>query len=167
MGEIRQGARAVVTAALFERAKCAATGFRELGVSREDTVAIYLRNDLAIFEASIGAGMIGAYSVPVNWHCTEDEARYLLVDANPRAIVIHADLLEPIRNAIPKGVPIIVVPVAGDIREAYGIDGRYASAPEGMIDWNKWVDSQRPIADGIANPPGSIIYTSGTTGRPK
>src|ERR1700756_1783186 len=115
MGEIVSGERRIDIAALNERAARAAAGLRSLGIGREDTIALYLRNDFAFFEASFAAGLLGAYPVPVNWHYTEDEARYLFENSGARAIVIHADLLEPIRAAIPDGVPVLVVRTPAEI----------------------------------------------------
>jgi acyl-CoA synthetase (AMP-forming)/AMP-acid ligase II len=54
---------------------------------------LYLRNDIAYFEAVFGAGMLGIYPVPVNWHYTPDEAHYLLTDSGVKLLLIHADLL--------------------------------------------------------------------------
>lgn len=75
MGEVISGGRRISTEALLERSARAAAGLASLGVGRQDTVAVYLRNDIAFFEASYAAGLIGAYPTPVNWHYTEDEAR--------------------------------------------------------------------------------------------
>src|SRR5580658_8702274 len=105
MGTIWSGGRSITTAALTENAARAARGFKSLGIGRGDTVALYLRNDFAFLEASLAAGMVGAYPVPVNWHYTEDEARYLFENSGAKAIVIHADLIEPIRAALPADVP--------------------------------------------------------------
>jgi AraC-like DNA-binding protein len=102
MAEIRSGERVRTTAELTERAARAAAGFASLGIGRGDTVALYLRNDFPFLEASLGAGMVNAYPVPVNWHYTEDEARYLFENSGAKAIVIHSDLVEPIRAAIPR-----------------------------------------------------------------
>src|ERR1700676_5368299 len=109
MGEIVSGDRRLSTEALAARAARAATGLASLGVGRGDTLAVYLRNDLPFFEASYAAGRLGAYPTPVNWHSTEDEARYLFENSGARAIVIHADLIEPVRTALPPGVPVLVV----------------------------------------------------------
>ena len=109
MGEITSGERRIDSDALAERAARAASGLASLGVGRGDTVAVYLRNDLPFFEASYAAGRLGAYPTPVNWHYTEDEARYLFENSGARAIVIHADLIEPVRTALPPGVPVLVV----------------------------------------------------------
>src|SRR4051812_44069621 len=108
MGEIRSGDRVATTAAINDNAARAAAGFKSLGIGAGDTVALYLRNDFPFIEASFAAGLVGAYPVPVNWHYTEDEARYLFENSGAKAIVIHADLIEPIRAAMPGNVPVFV-----------------------------------------------------------
>jgi long-chain acyl-CoA synthetase len=167
MGTIWSGERSLSTEQLMGRAAQVATGFESLGIGKGDTVALYMRNDIAFFEANIGAGMLGAYPVAVNWHYTEDEARYLFEDSEAKALVIHADLLPPIRNAIPKGVRVLVVPTPPEVRAAYGIADQAGEVPEGMIDWNAWRESFEPREAPPAAAPLAIIYTSGTTGRPK
>ncbi|MFX8836707.1 AMP-binding protein, partial [Acinetobacter baumannii] len=86
------------------------TGFKSLGIGPGDTIAIYLRNDFVFFEASIAAGIVGAYPVPANWHYTEDEARYLFENSGARVIVIHADFISRIAGAIPPHTTVLVVP---------------------------------------------------------
>ncbi|MFI4975472.1 MAG: acyl-CoA synthetase [Caulobacterales bacterium] len=167
MGEIISGARRLSTAALGERAARAASGLASVGVGRGDTVAVYLRNDLPFFEASYAAGLIGAYPTPVNWHYTEDEARYLFENSGARAIVIHADLVESVRAAFPPGVPVLVVETPPEVAEAYGIEPARRKIPAGMTDWSRWLEGFEPHAGDGAAAPGTIIYTSGTTGRPK
>ena len=48
-----------------------------LGVGAGDIIALFLRNDLAFFEASTAAGLLGAYPTPVNWHGTPEEQGFL------------------------------------------------------------------------------------------
>src|SRR5262245_27110242 len=107
MGELISGERRLDLAAMGERAARAATGLKSLGLGAGDLVALYLRNDFPFFEASAAAGLIGAYPTPVNWHYAPNEARYLFENSGAKAIVIHADLLEPIREAVPPGVPVL------------------------------------------------------------
>ena len=165
MGEIISGRRRVSLEALNERAARAATGLASLGVKRGDLVALYLRNDLPFFEATFAAGLLGAYPTPVNWHYAEAEARYLFENSGARAIIIHADLIDSIRGALPSGVPVLVVATPPEIADAYGIDA--VQVPEGMIDWASWLESFAPFDQPLAEPPGTVIYTSGTTGHPK
>jgi len=169
MGMISSGDRRLTTEQLLQRAAQAASGFVAEGVAPGDTVALYLRNDLAYFEASFGAGQAGAFPVAVNWHYTEDEARYLFNDCGARVVVIHADLLTvAIRRAIPEGVKVLVVPTPPEVAAAYGLDPATCALPAGATDWNAWIEGFAPLDEATPRAQGStIIYTSGTTGRPK
>lgn len=167
MGEIISGARHLSLEALGARAAKAASGLASLGVGHGDLIALYLRNDIAFFEASIAAGLVGAYPTPVNWHYVPAEARYLFENSGAKAIVIHADLIEPIREALPKGVPVLVVSTPPEIASAYSVPAKACAVPAGMTDWNNWLETFAPYDKPVATPPGTIIYTSGTTGHPK
>lgn len=165
MGEIISGERRLSTEALMERAARAASGLASLGVKAGDLIAIYLRNDLPFLEATFAAGLLGAYPTPVNWHYSPTEAAYLFENSGARVIVIHADLIEGIRSALPDGVPVLVVATPPEIAQAYGIDP--APVPAGMIDWTTWLEGFEPYDQPVGEAPGTIIYTSGTTGHPK
>ncbi len=167
MGEIVSGARRLSTAGMNERAARAASGLASLGVGQGDIVALFLRNDLAFFEASAAVGLLGAYPTPVNWHGTPEEARYIFENSGAKAILIHADLLGPVRSAIPAGATILVAPTPPEIAEAYGASPEASAVPPGMIDWTTWLEGFEPYIAPPAPPPGTIIYTSGTTGHPK
>ena len=79
---------------ILQNAAKAARGLEEeCGISVADSVAIFMRNDFAFFEMSLAAAALGAYSVPVNWHYTADEANYVLTNCGAKALIIHADLL--------------------------------------------------------------------------
>ena len=164
---IISGARVAEIAALQERAARAASGFRSIGIGPGDVVAVYLRNDFPFMEASAAAGLVGAYSTPVNWHNSPDEARYIFENSGAKAIIIHADLLRGIEKAIPKDVPVFVVETPPEIVSAYGLSPDDAKLPAGATSWNTWLAQFPPIEAGPAEPPGSMIYTSGTTGHPK
>jgi long-chain acyl-CoA synthetase len=132
-----------------------------------DLVALYLRNDLPFFEASVAAGLVGAYPTPVNWHYAPAEARYLFENSGARAILIHADLIEPIKAALPADVPVLVVATPPEIARAYAIAPEACTVPAGMTDWSAWLEGFAPYAGPVQAAPGTIIYTSGTTGHPK
>jgi long-chain acyl-CoA synthetase len=167
VGIIKSGGRELSTEQLALRGAQVAAGLESLGIGPGDGVAIYLRNDLAFFEAALGAGSIGAYPVAVNWHYSEEEARYVLEDSEVRAVVIHADLLERIRGAIPAGAQVLAVRTPPEIAEAYGLDIDGQQAPENAIDWDSWRDGFAPRMTEPTATALSIIYTSGTTGHPK
>lgn len=165
MGWIKSGNRTLTAAEFDDRARRAASVFEGLGLGKGDGIAFYLRNDIAYFEGVFGAGMLGIYPVPVNWHYTPDEANYLLTDSGVKLLVIHADLLGPVREAIPPGLPVVVVATPPEVREAYGL--AEALPPAGYTLWDELVSAAAPWQGEAGIAPSSIIYTSGTTGRPK
>lgn len=168
MGTIHGGKRTRSTDEIMRRAAQAATGFRSLCVMPGDSVALYLRNDFEFFEASFGAGLIGAYSMPVNWHYIEEEAWYLLTDAAPKVIVVHADLYHRIvRNALPQQTAVLVVETPPEIQQAYRIPPDQCTALADVIRWDSWLSGHEPTAAAAGHAPDVIVYTSGTTGWPK
>jgi long-chain acyl-CoA synthetase len=166
-GLIVSGARQLGQSTLLERAARAASGFAALGIAENDAVALVLRNDFPFFEAAMGAGLVGAYAVPVNWHFRTDEAGYVLRDCGARAVVVHADLLPQIRDGIPAGVQVFAVPTPPEIRDAYGIPAEAGTLPAGAAGWDEWVATQAPWTRPPRALRSNMIYTSGTTGRPK
>jgi long-chain acyl-CoA synthetase len=166
-GRLISGDREISLEQLQDHAERAAAGFASLGIGKGDAVAIMLRNDFPFTEASMAAGQLGAYPVPVNWHYTEDEADYLFSNSGAKAIVIHADLIPGIEGALPKDVPVFVVPTPPEIAQAYRIDPSVCTVPPGRTDWHQWIAGFERRPPEVTEPPGAMIYTSGTTGRPK
>src|SRR5437764_15476283 len=103
------GERLLSRAQLGDHVLRAAAGFDALGVGEGASVALLLRNDFAFFEASLAAMRLGAYAVPINWHFKADEVGYILRDCDARVLVVHADLLPTIADAIPTGTTCLVV----------------------------------------------------------
>jgi long-chain acyl-CoA synthetase len=161
------GERTLSYAELGARALKAAGGLAALGVREDDSVALMLRNDFALFEANIAAGMVGAYAVPINWHSTADEAGYILRDCAARVLVVHADLLPQIAPEIPQGTHVFVVSTPDEIAAAYHVGPAAAALPKGRDAWSDFIDASRPLSVPPKMSRGSMIYTSGTTGRPK
>lgn len=167
MALLISGDRQITHEELANRQARAAAAFASLGIGTADAVAVMLRNDFAFLEASGAIGQLGGYSVPVNWHYTEDEADYLFNNCGAKAIVVHADILAGIRGAVPKGVPVFVVPTPPEIAAAYSVPPERTQVQPGDTDWNQWIAGFEPRPVEVTNPPGAMIYTSGTTGRPK
>ncbi|MDA0812997.1 MAG: acyl-CoA synthetase [Verrucomicrobia bacterium] len=167
MGTIWNGTRAITATEIHRRARQAAAGFESLGVGPGDGVAIYLRNDYPFFEASIGAGLVGAYPVAVNWHYTPTEAHYLLEDSRAKVLVIHADLYNSIHEIVPPELTVLQVAVPSEIQSAYGLTDLACQVPAGNTNWENWRDGFQDSARPPAQMPSTIIYTSGTTGHPK
>lgn len=166
-GIMLSGKRQADIAQMTENAARAASGFAKLGIGSGDVIAIYLRNDFAFFEASVAAGLVGAYSTPANWHNSPDEAAYIFGNSGAKAIVIHADLYHPIASALPAGVPVFIVETPPEIMTAYGLAESDCLIPENVPLWKNWLAPFPPKEKGPDEPPGTMIYTSGTTGHPK
>ena len=103
----------------------------------------------------------------VNWHCTLDEADYVLTDCGARVLVIHADLLASLRPAIPEGLQVISVRTSPEITAAYGLPPEAGAVAPGDLEWGTWLEGFAPWSGEARQAPSTIIYTSGTTGRPK
>lgn len=149
------------------RGRRAATGFDRMGIGEGDSVALLLRNDFAFFEVQQAAAAIGAYSVPLNWHGKPEEALYILGDAKPKVLVVHADLLESLRAHLPDGLPVLVVPTPPEVQRRYGISDALASPSDGDQTWDDWSDGFAPWGQPPKRSRATMIYTSGTTGQPK
>ena len=163
---IISGNRHKPQASFVESCARAAEGLRQLGIGPGDTVGLFLRNDIAFLEASVAAGLLGAYPVALNWHWTQAEAQYVFSDCAAKVVVIHRDLLQGMRGALTKDASVIVVETPPEIAAAYSIDLQ-SIARTGEPVWDCWLQQHEPIADPFGEPPGAMIYTSGTTGRPK
>ena len=166
-GMIVSGDRRLTHRELLERAARVATGLNSLGVIEGDTIALCLRNDFPIFEASFGAALIGVRPVAVNWHFTVAEARYIFENCGAKVIIVHADLVERLRGAFPPGATILVAETPSEIAEAYGLTPQNCAVPAEMTAWEQWRDTQMPLPPRPIAMPSTMIYTSGTTGRPK
>jgi long-chain acyl-CoA synthetase len=164
---VRIGDRVEPKAAIDERARRAARGYASLAVGSGDVVAVYMRNDFAFMEASLAAGLCGAYVVPVNWHNTPDEARYVLENSGAKVLVIHADLWRGIGRAVPASVAVIVAETPHSLRAPYRVSDAAAAVPPEVTNWETWLAGFEPATPPFPTSPGSMIYTSGTTGKPK
>jgi long-chain acyl-CoA synthetase len=148
-GAVSRGYDEVLT-----RAGRVAGGLAAAGVGAGDRIAIYLHNDVAAVEASIGAGILGATPVPVNWHWKGAELAYLLDDSGSQVVFAHTDLVPTVESV---AADRLVVEVTRPDEPA---TGRHPVFEEWLAGHEVW--SEPPT-----QAPQSMIYTSGTTGRPK
>jgi long-chain acyl-CoA synthetase len=161
------GDRTVERTVVADHAARAASGLAAAGVEQGDVIAMVLRNDFPFLEASVAAGLVGAYVTPVNWHNTAEEAGYVLADCGAKVVVIHSDLLRKLKDAMPKAALVVQVETPAEIARDYNIDPADAAPVPGVQLFSDWLSGFDPRADAGIAAPGSMIYTSGTTGRPK
>ena len=154
-------------AAIAERAARGVGGLDALGIRPGDVVAIMLRNEVSFLEAMLIARQAGCYSCPINWHYKADEAGYILRDCAAKALIVHADLLQQIASGIPAGVHVIVVEPGVELRAAFRLPAEQCRAPNGALEWERWLAGSRPYDGQPRQVHGSLPYSSGTTGKPK
>jgi long-chain acyl-CoA synthetase len=144
-----------------------ASALHDAGVWQGDRVALLLRNDLAYFEATRGAALLGASTVPLNWHLTAEEIGYILDDCNPKLMLAHADLLDESILALCSDVEAVAVPTPPEIAAAYGIAQEPNNVPGAVPEWHAWFASCEPWTEAARSVASPMFYTSGTTGKPK
>ena len=151
----------------FDRYGRAAAALHECGVGERDVFALMLRNEPVALELILAGRWLGARWCMINWHFKAHEVRHILTDSGAKVLVVHADLLEAIRDGIPPGVRVFVVAPEAHTRRAFRLgDGPWPLA-QGFESWPRFRDGT-PRAAVAQRPPGSaMLYTSGTTGLPK
>ncbi len=156
------GDRRLTFAEADERATRLAHALGERGVGPGDHVALYLYNGTEYIEGMLAAFKLRAVPVNVNYRYVEDELRYLLDNADAKAIVFHREFapkLAAIRSDLPQLGAYLVVEDGTDADisavEAVEYEAALAAAsPER--------DFGPRSADDLY-----ILYTGGTTGMPK
>ncbi|WP_076998190.1 AMP-binding protein [Variovorax sp. KK3] len=149
-----------------EHALKAASGFAALGVGEGDVVAVMLRNEPEAIEAILAAGHLGAYWCGLNWHFKGEEAAWVLADSRAKLLVIHADLIAQVQDALPPSLPVIAVRPRASTRRMYGLPDAI-DLPDGMPEWDGWIARLPASRVAPKRPKGLMPYTSGVSGRPK
>lgn len=150
-----EGERRLGAAELRQRAARLAGFLDSAGVRARDRVAYLLDNCIAVFEIGVACQLLGAFPVPINYHASAEEARYVLEDSEARVLITSVRHVERI---------------ATEIAELEALEGRrllVGGARGGFTDYDSALASASPFAAEARPAPGVVIYTSGTTGRPK
>jgi long-chain acyl-CoA synthetase len=164
---IISGDRYLSSAALNTNAAKAASALHSVGVWQGDVVALLLRNDFAFFEATRGATLLGATTVPMNWHMSVEEIAYVLDDCDAKVLIAHSDLLTESVLALCGGREVVAVDTPAEIAGAFNIPPGACVAPRAVPEWYQWISAFDAWAEeprALSNP---MFYTSGTTGMPK
>ena len=135
------------------------------GIGAGDHVALYLYNGVEYLEGMLAAFKLGAVPINVNYRYVEEELRYLLDDADARAVDlpprVHAEARRDLRDAARArarsssvdDAPATRTPTRGRRSRVRGRARR----------------GTRPTATSAERSPDDlyILYTGGTTGMPK
>lgn len=164
---IISGDRYLSQQALAVNSAKAATALHSAGVWQGDVVALLLRNDFAFFEATRGATLLGATTVPMNWHMSVEEIAYVLDDCDAKVLIAHSDLLTESVLAVCGGREVIAVETPPELAAAFSIASSACNAPGVVPEWYQWLSAFDPWDEEPRSMSNPMFYTSGTTGMPK
>ena len=140
--------------ALYQQLTMTVARLRELGIGRNDRVAIVLPNGPTMAVAFLCVAAC-ATCAPVNPAYRAPEFDLYLADLNAKAVIVDATVESPVREvARGRGIPIIELLASPTMAGGFTLIGQTAAAaaPGGFTE-----------VDDIA----LILHTSGTTARPK
>jgi 3-oxocholest-4-en-26-oate---CoA ligase len=155
------GDRRLTYAEADERANRLAHHLAGLGIGPGDHVALYLYNGTEYLEGMLAAFKLRAVPINVNYRYGADELRYLLADADARAVVFHrefATILDAVRTELPLLRGFVMVD-----------DPSGTPAPTGATEYEAALAAASPARDFAPRSADDlyILYTGGTTGMPK
>jgi len=141
--------------------------FQDRGIRRGDSVAIQLPNRIEFLYAWFAASLLGALTVPINYHYKGDFLSNALNVSTAKVIVTDEKGIREL-SAIAERVP--------SLTEAFSCDEQLESTDDLSVltvsGLNDSVDPHRGRAPQITDPPqhsdpNLVLFTSGTTGASK
>lgn len=153
---------AVTYGQMYQDAQRVANALTNLGLSKDDRVAIMMAPSPDWLAVWFGAALVGVIIVPVNTAHLGEGLLYLLRDSRPSVLVVDEELVARI-EAICDDVVIDHVFVRG------ALPGRSPAgqALRPIADLTDGPDAPVPHVDVFRQDCATILYTSGTTGPPK
>lgn len=146
------GNRRLTFAELDDRARRLASHLHGAGLRPGDKVAIDLLNRPEYLETFFAALTLGCVPVNVNYRYVGEEVRYVLANADARAVVHGGELAGTVTEAV---AALDSAPVTLEVGLPYE-DALAAASPHG--EWSR----RSPRGDDLV-----FLYTGGTTGMPK
>jgi 3-oxocholest-4-en-26-oate---CoA ligase len=130
--------------------------------SGQDHVALALYNGNEYLEGMLGAYRARVAPFNVNYRYVGEELRYLLNDARPRALILHASLAPVLADVLPTldSPPDVLLQVQDESGNAL---------LPGAVDYEEALAASSPEGPPVEPDPDDlyILYTGGTTGMPK
>lgn len=141
----------------------AATQLQDLGLERQERVAIYLDKRFETVAAMFGSAAAGGVFVPINPLLKPEQVAYILKDCNVRILVTSPERLDLLRNTLADCHDLHAVILVGGTAAVATPDGirvepwRNDSIDPAMVRQRRLIDADM----------AAILYTSGSTGKPK
>lgn len=143
---------------LDARVNALASGLVEVGIGRNDVVALLMNNCPEYLEATLAINKIGAIFLSLNFRLAPPEWQYIMDHAQARAIIVGSEFSDEIASIADRIPAVATRIVVGDEREQWQSYSALLEAHAGM---------RVPTADADAEDVQRLMYTSGTTSRPK
>ncbi len=128
-----------------------------LGLEKGDKVSCYLENCIEICELYVACAKLGLIINPVNFRLVGEEVRYIVDNADAKALFVHEDMTDTI-DGIREELP--------SVKDYFVVGGEAA----GYVEYEKFIKPHMDSEPTVKVSPEDIwilLYTSGTTGRPK
>jgi long-subunit acyl-CoA synthetase (AMP-forming) len=142
---------------LMDEVRRMAAYLKGLGLPPGSQVAILAKNTAHWIMADYAIWMAGHVSVPLYPTLNADTVQYILEHSDSKLLFVgKLDEWDDMKAGVPKGLPIVRLPMAPDV--------------DGAATWEGIVAKTAPLQgepDRDLESPVTIIYTSGSTGRPK
>lgn len=152
---------------LREKVRSLTTAFVNIGITKDDRIAVIIPTRPEFIYVWLAASKIGAAIVGLNFRYTGEEIQYMVNNSEASALVCirdfndthYPDLIDSIR------------PLTPSIQKVIYLDGG-ASPAEDSLDVMLTTPADNEMLDALENEDKAvadnfIIYTSGTTGKPK
>jgi acyl-CoA ligase (AMP-forming) (exosortase A-associated) len=141
-----------------------AAGLGELGVAREERIAVYLDKRIETVVAIFGTSAAGAAFVPVNPLLRPAQVGHILRDCDVRVVVTSPERLALLRDELTSCPTVENVVLVGARSEEGESAAHYR-----VHGWEqlRGSDHPAPAPSVIDLDIAAILYTSGSTGRPK
>jgi fatty-acyl-CoA synthase len=134
------------------------------GVQGGDRVALMLPNGVDYLIAQQAMVRIGAVAVQIGYRLKAGEVAYILENAEPRVILVHAQYQDVIAEArTPAGSTAPVLVLDGKVIPSTGLRTGFERLEDATAGQPGDIPPKVTRSDGG----GVIVYTSGTTGKPK
>jgi crotonobetaine/carnitine-CoA ligase len=154
---LRIEGREVTFAAFEAQVGRLAAGLADAGLGPGDRLVVFMRNSLACLHTWFAANRLGAVWAPVNTEFRGLTLGHVVELADPRVVVVDADLLAPLHAVLRQrslSPQLFLNPVDGFPADGRPLDELYAGDPV------------QPVAARFSDL-AALLFTSGTTGRSK
>jgi acyl-CoA synthetase (AMP-forming)/AMP-acid ligase II len=144
------------------------------GIGPGDHVGVYGTNSIEWLEAALAAYKVRAVPINVNFRYVADELRYLLDNADAKAVVLDRHLaprLKAVRDDLPLLAHVLHIDGGGGDADGHGEDPSIAEALDDLasVPFEEAMASGSPERDfgPRSGDDRYVLYTGGTTGMPK